>query len=76
MVFPPLAVLDYGCGSVAIVGLLSLVGWVPGVIAALVIASKPPPAGAAGSGSLGLGLAAFAIVLCLAAAVFLAALGG
>ena len=74
VVFPPLAVLDYGCGSVAIVGLLSLVGWVPGVIAALVIASKPPPAGAAGSGSLG--LAAFAIVLCLAAAVFLAAWGG
>ncbi|MBR5530456.1 MAG: YqaE/Pmp3 family membrane protein [Bacteroidaceae bacterium] len=38
--FPPLAVLDRGCGSVLIVFLLTLVGWVPGVIAALVILNK------------------------------------
>jgi uncharacterized membrane protein YqaE (UPF0057 family) len=37
---PPLAVLDKGCGSVLIVALLTLVGWVPGVIAAIVICKK------------------------------------
>ena len=35
--FPPLAVIDRGCGSVLIVFLLTLCGWVPGVIGALVI---------------------------------------
>ncbi|RAV30744.1 YqaE/Pmp3 family membrane protein [Sinomicrobium soli] len=39
--FPPLAVLDKGCGSVVIVILLTLCGWVPGVIAALVILNNP-----------------------------------
>ncbi|MDX9940691.1 MAG: YqaE/Pmp3 family membrane protein [Bacteroidales bacterium] len=38
--FPPLAVVDKGCGSVLIVFLLTLAGWVPGVIAALVILNK------------------------------------
>ena len=38
--FPPLAVIDRGCGSVLIVFLLTLCGWVPGVIAALVILNK------------------------------------
>lgn len=37
ILFPPLAVLDKGCGSVLITFLLTLCGWVPGVIAALVI---------------------------------------
>ena len=37
IIFPPLAVIDKGCGSIVIVSLLTLVGWVPGVIAALVI---------------------------------------
>jgi uncharacterized membrane protein YqaE (UPF0057 family) len=37
ILFPPLAVLDKGCGSVLITLLLTLCGWVPGVIAALVI---------------------------------------
>jgi len=37
VIFPPLAVLDKGCGSVVIVTILTLIGWVPGVIAALVI---------------------------------------
>lgn len=40
IVFPPLAVMDKGCGSVLIVGILTLCGWVPGVIAALVILNK------------------------------------
>lgn len=40
ILFPPLVVLDRGCGSVLIVFLLTLVGWVPGVIAALVILNK------------------------------------
>ncbi|MGC9151605.1 MAG: YqaE/Pmp3 family membrane protein [Microbacter sp.] len=40
IIFPPLAVLDKGCGSVVIVLLLTLCGWVPGVIAALVILNK------------------------------------
>ncbi|WP_343914188.1 YqaE/Pmp3 family membrane protein [Aquimarina litoralis] len=39
--FPPLAVLDKGCGSIIIVLLLTLCGWVPGVIAALVILNNP-----------------------------------
>jgi len=38
--FPPLAVIDYGCGSVLIVFLLTLAGWVPGVIAALIIVNR------------------------------------
>jgi uncharacterized membrane protein YqaE (UPF0057 family) len=37
LVFPPLAVLDRGCGTVLIVFVLTLAGWVPGVIAALVL---------------------------------------
>jgi len=35
--FPPLAVLDRGCGSILIVFILTCIGWIPGVIAALVI---------------------------------------
>ena len=38
--FPPLAVIDKGCGSVVIVFLLTLCGWMPGVIGALVILNK------------------------------------
>lgn len=38
--FPPLAVFDRGCGSILIVFLLTLAGWVPGVIAALIILNK------------------------------------
>jgi uncharacterized membrane protein YqaE (UPF0057 family) len=40
ILFPPLAVIDQGCGSIVIVFLLTLCGWVPGVIAALVILNK------------------------------------
>lgn len=38
--FPPLAVVDKGCGSFLIVLLLTLVGWVPGVLGALIICSR------------------------------------
>ena len=37
IVFPPLAVLDRGCGTVIIVLALTIAGWIPGAIAALLI---------------------------------------
>ena len=40
IIFPPLAIYDRGCGSILIVLLLTCIGWVPGVIAALVILNK------------------------------------
>ena len=40
VLFPPLAVIDKGFGSVVIVALLTLAGWVPGVIGALVTLNK------------------------------------
>ena len=40
IIFPPLAVIDRGCGSILIVFLLTLCGWVPGVIAALIILNR------------------------------------
>lgn len=41
IIFPPLSVLDKGCGSILIVLLLTICGWIPGVIAALVILNNP-----------------------------------
>ena len=40
IIFPPLAVIDRGCGSVLIVFLLTCCGLIPGVIGALVILNK------------------------------------
>lgn len=40
IIFPPLSVIDKGCGSFLIVFILTLFGWIPGVIAALVILNK------------------------------------
>lgn len=40
ILLPPLAVLDKGCGTVVIVALLTLCGWVPGAIGALIVCSK------------------------------------
>ncbi len=40
ILLPPLAVLDKGCGSILLVTLLTLAGWVPGVLAALFICNK------------------------------------
>jgi uncharacterized membrane protein YqaE (UPF0057 family) len=41
IIFPPLAVIDKGCGSILITFILTCLGWVPGVIAALVINNNP-----------------------------------
>lgn len=40
IIFPPLAVVDKGCGSFLIVLILTCFGWIPGVIAALIILNK------------------------------------
>lgn len=40
IIFPPLAVVDKGLGSVLIVFILTLLGWVPGILAALIILNK------------------------------------
>ena len=40
IIFPPLAVIDKGCGSILIVTLLTIAGWIPGVIGALIICSR------------------------------------
>ena len=40
IIFPPLAVIDRGCGSIIIVFILTLFGWIPGVIGALIILNK------------------------------------
>ena len=39
ILLPPLAVIDKGLGSIIIVSLLTCFGWVPGVLAALIIAT-------------------------------------
>jgi uncharacterized membrane protein YqaE (UPF0057 family) len=40
LLLPPAAVLDKGCGSILLVLVLTIVGWVPGVIAAIVICTR------------------------------------
>ena len=42
IIFPPLAVIDKGCGSILITLLLTLCGWVPGAIAAIIINKRCP----------------------------------
>ena len=39
IIFPPLAVIDKGCGSVLIVFILTLCGWIP-EFGALIILNK------------------------------------
>ena len=41
IILPPLTVVDEDCGSNIIVILLALCGWVPGIIAALIILNNP-----------------------------------
>jgi len=41
IIFPPLAVIVKGCGSFIIVFVLTCLGWIPGVIAALIINNNP-----------------------------------
>lgn len=36
-ILPPAAVLDKGCGAIFLVSILTLLGWVPGIVAALVL---------------------------------------
>lgn len=40
IIFPPLAVYDRGCGSILVVFLLTCIGYLPDIIAALVILNK------------------------------------
>jgi len=40
IIFPPLAVVDKGCGSFILILILTLLGWIPGVIGALIICNK------------------------------------
>ena len=37
LIFPPLAVFDKGCGTMLLVLLFTLFGWLPGTIVALII---------------------------------------
>ncbi len=41
IIFPPIAVFDKGCGSILIVFILTLLGWIPGILAALIILNNP-----------------------------------
>ncbi|MCH7783910.1 MAG: YqaE/Pmp3 family membrane protein [Bacteroidetes bacterium] len=41
ILFPLLAVIDKGCGSILIVLILTICGWIPGVITALIILNNP-----------------------------------
>lgn len=40
VIFPPLAVVDKGCGSFLIIFILTCLGWIPGIIGALIILNK------------------------------------
>ena len=40
LLFPPLAVCDKGCGAFTITFILTLCGWVPGVIAAIIFCKE------------------------------------
>ncbi len=40
ILLPPVAVADKGCGSFLIVCVLTVMGWVPGIIGAMVIVNS------------------------------------
>ena len=40
LLFPPLAVIDKGCGTVLLVFIFTLFGWLPGTILAFLICIK------------------------------------
>lgn len=40
IIFPPLSIIDKGCGSFIIVFILTICGWIPGILAALIILNK------------------------------------
>ncbi len=37
ILLPPLAIIDKGCGSFLLVLVLTLLGWIPGIIGAMII---------------------------------------
>ena len=39
IIFPPLAVLDKGCGPIIMVTFLTVLGYIPGLIAAIIMGS-------------------------------------
>ncbi|HWR02011.1 MAG TPA: YqaE/Pmp3 family membrane protein [Chlorobaculum sp.] len=48
-VMPPAAVMNKEAGTIMLTGLLTLLGWVPGVVAALVMISQEEKAKQAGA---------------------------
>ena len=40
ILLPPLAVADCGCGSIVIVTFLTFFGWIPGVVAAIILSGS------------------------------------
>ena len=40
ILLPPLAVIDKGCGPILIVLVLTLLGWIPGIIGALIFCTR------------------------------------
>jgi len=42
ILLPPLAVYDKGCGSILLVLVLTLLGWIPGIIGAMIICTREP----------------------------------
>lgn len=36
-IFPPLAVYDKGCGTIILICVLTLIGWLPGTAVALIL---------------------------------------
>ena len=43
MLLPPAAVYDKGCGPILLVLVLTLIAWVPGIIAAMIICTRVDP---------------------------------
>jgi uncharacterized membrane protein YqaE (UPF0057 family) len=42
ILLPPLAVYDKGCGPILIVLVLTLLGWIPGIIGAMIFCTREP----------------------------------
>jgi len=40
ILLPPIAVIDKGCGSILLVTVLTIFGWIPGIIGAMVICTR------------------------------------
>jgi uncharacterized membrane protein YqaE (UPF0057 family) len=41
VIAPPLAVIDKGLGAIIVTCVLTFLGWIPGVVSALVYSSQP-----------------------------------